>query len=109
MDVRPGGEWRLVMRGPEGRDYHNRIIYREVERPSRLVFENSPEKGCEPVSFVTKVDFSDADGKTRVDFRMTFSTGTARDQVAKTYGAVEGLTQTLGRLAEHIEKTSASH
>ncbi|MFZ0807017.1 MAG: SRPBCC domain-containing protein [Candidatus Sulfotelmatobacter sp.] len=109
MDVRPGGEWRLIMRGPDGRDYHNRIIYREVERPARLVFENSTEKGSEPVSFVTRVDFADASGKTRVDFRMTFSTGTARDQVAKTYGAVEGLTQTLGRLAEHIEKTSASH
>ncbi len=104
MDVRPGGEWRLVMRGPDGRDYHNRIIYREVEKPARLVFENSPEKGSEPVSFVTRVDFADAGDKTRVDFRMTFSTGAARDQVAKTYGAVEGLTQTLGRLAERLAK-----
>jgi activator of HSP90 ATPase len=24
MDVRPGGEWRLTMHGPDGRDYKNR-------------------------------------------------------------------------------------
>jgi uncharacterized protein YndB with AHSA1/START domain len=107
MDVKPGGEWRLIMRGPDGRDYHSRIIYREVKKPERLVYEHSPEKGSEPVSFTTTVTFNEQGGQTRIEFRMTFPTGAVRDQVAQTYGAVEGLTQTLGRLAEHIEKKSS--
>ena len=38
MDVRPGGVWRFVMHGPDGRDYQNKIVYREVKRPERLVY-----------------------------------------------------------------------
>jgi uncharacterized protein YndB with AHSA1/START domain len=37
MDVRPGGVWRFVMHGPDGRDYQNKITYLEVVRPERLV------------------------------------------------------------------------
>src|ERR1700677_3316170 len=38
MDVRPGGDWRLIMHGPDGRDYKNHSVFVEVEKPSRLVF-----------------------------------------------------------------------
>ena len=38
MDVRPGGEWRFVMHGPDGRDYKNRIIYNEIVKPERLTY-----------------------------------------------------------------------
>lgn len=38
MDVRPGGVWSLVMHGPDGRDYQNRFVYREIVKPERLVF-----------------------------------------------------------------------
>ena len=31
MDVKPGGEWQLVMHGPDGTDYKNRSIFKEVE------------------------------------------------------------------------------
>ena len=37
MDVREGGTSRYTMRGPDGTDYPNRVIYREVVRPERLV------------------------------------------------------------------------
>lgn len=108
MDVRPGGVWRLVMHGPDGRDYHNRIIYREVTRPERLVYEHCPEKGSEPVSFLTTVIFTSEGGRTRIDFRMVFPSAAERDRNVKTYGAVEGLTQTLGRLAEHVKTVASS-
>jgi uncharacterized protein YndB with AHSA1/START domain len=104
MHVQPGGEWRLTMRGPDGRDYHNRIIYREVVKPKRLVYEHSPEKGSEPVSFQTTVTFAEHAGKTRVDMTMLFPSAAARDHVAKTYKAVEGLAQTLGRLEEKLAR-----
>ena len=108
MNVRTGGEWRLVMRGPDGRDYRNRIIYREVKEPERLVYEHSPEKGSEPVSFCTTVTFAARGEKTEVGVTMLFPTAKAREHVAKTYRAVEGLASTLGRLEGMLAKMSGA-
>src|SRR5579863_6976594 len=58
MDVRPGGEWRLTMRGPDGTDYKNRIVFLEVAKPERLVYKHEPEKDTEPVNFETTVTFA---------------------------------------------------
>jgi uncharacterized protein YndB with AHSA1/START domain len=106
MDVRPGGEWRFIMHGPDGRDYHNRIIFREVRKPDLLVYENSPDKDTEPVRFVTTVSLTEEGERTRVRVQMIFPTAAERDHNVKTYGAVEGLRQHFGRLAEYVEKTS---
>jgi len=103
MDVRPGGVWRLTMRGPDGRDYKNRIVFVEVAKPERLVYKHEPEPGSEPVSFQTTVTFVEREGQTEVTVRMLFPSPQARDRVVKTYGAIEGLNQTLGRLADHLE------
>jgi uncharacterized protein YndB with AHSA1/START domain len=102
MQLKPGGVWRHVMHGPDGRDYQCRIVYREVVKPERLVYEHSPEEGCEPVRFETTVTFTALGDKTRIDFRSTFPSTAERDDNAKKYGAVEGLTDTLARLAEHL-------
>ncbi len=37
MDVRPGGAWRICMRGPDGVEHWARGVYREVVAPERLV------------------------------------------------------------------------
>ena len=107
MDVKAGGVWQHVMHGPDGRDYHNRIVYHEVSKPERLVYEHCPEKGSEPVSFLTTVTFTPEGKKTRIEFRMLFPSAAERDRNEKTYGAVEGLTQTLGRLAGYVEKMAS--
>ena len=31
MDLQPGGEWNLVMHGPDGTDYPNRKVFLEFE------------------------------------------------------------------------------
>lgn len=102
MDVRPGGTWRLVMHGPDGRDYPNHILYREVVKPERLVYEHTPEHGSEPVRFVSTVTFVEKGQQTEISMQMLFPTARHRDYVAKTYKAVEGLAQTLGRLEEKL-------
>src|ERR1700691_6347537 len=70
MDVRPGGIWRLVMRGPDGTDYKNKIVFLEVVKPERLVYKHEPEKGTEPSTHETTVTFesqgSPAAAKTKV-------------------------------------------
>lgn len=107
MDVRPGGVWRLVMRGPDGRDYRNRIVFLEVVKPERLVYQHDPEPGSEPVTFQVTVTFADEGGKTRLTMRMLFPSAEARDHVVKTYGAVEGANQTLHRLGGKLAEMAA--
>jgi uncharacterized protein YndB with AHSA1/START domain len=102
MHVKPGGVWRLVMRGPDGRDDHNRIVFLEVLKPERLVYKHDPEPGSEPVNFEVTVTFAADGAKTKLTMRMLFPSAAARDHVVKTYGAVEGLNQTLGRLEEML-------
>jgi uncharacterized protein YndB with AHSA1/START domain len=107
MDLRPGGIWRLVMHGPDGRDYHNRIVYLEVVEPERLVLKHEPDEECEPVGHQTTVTFADEGDATRVEFRMTFPSTKAREYVVKTYGAIEGGRQTFDRLGEHLASIGA--
>ena len=102
MNVTPGGTWRLIMRGPDGRDYHNKIVFDEVAKPERLVYRHLGEPGTEPVRFQTTVTFAERDRRTEVTLRMVFDTNEARDTVIKTYHAVEGGKQTLGRLAGYL-------
>jgi uncharacterized protein YndB with AHSA1/START domain len=59
------------------------------------------------VNFEVTVRFAAEGEKTRVHMRMLFPSAAARDHVVKTYGAVDGLTQTLGRLQEHLANRGA--
>lgn len=102
FDMRPGGEWRLTMHGPDGRDYENRIVYDEIVRPERIVYEHGGDNGA--VMFKSTITFEDLGGKTRVTMRGVFPTKENRDWVAKTYGAVEGVKQTLGRLSDYLTR-----
>jgi uncharacterized protein YndB with AHSA1/START domain len=103
MDVRPGGVWRFVMHGPDGRDYKNKIIFHEVVKNERLTYTHLGE-GEDPNQFETTVTF-DAEGtKTKLTLRSIFPTAAERDRVVKEYGAIEGGKQTLERLAHHLAK-----
>jgi uncharacterized protein YndB with AHSA1/START domain len=104
MDVRPGGTWRLVMHGPDGRDYKNRIVYLEVVKPERLVYKHEPEEGSEPVSILVTVTFAAEGAKTRMHMQMLFPTAEELQRVEQKYGAIEGLQQTLSRLEEELGK-----
>ena len=107
MDVRPGGIWRLTMRGPDGTDYRNRIVFLEVVKPARLVYKHDPEPGSEPVTFETTVTFDDEGAKTKLTMRQLFPSAAALQHVVSKYGAIEGAKQTLGRLAEHLPGMTA--
>ncbi|MBV8445086.1 MAG: SRPBCC domain-containing protein, partial [Candidatus Dormibacteraeota bacterium] len=68
VDLRSGGQYRLVMRAPAGPEMTLTGTYLTVEPPHRLVYtwhwESGPPGG-EPDSVVT-VEFLDRDGDTEV-------------------------------------------
>jgi uncharacterized protein YndB with AHSA1/START domain len=106
IDVRPGGVWRYVMHGPDGTDYPNRIDFREIAEPERLVYDHSGDSPDDPSRFLTTVTFEDQAGKTLLTMRALFETAALRDQVVREYGAEEGGKQHLARLAVHLENTA---
>ena len=102
FDMRPGGVWRFVMHGPDGRDYQNRITYEEVTPPERIVYRHGGGDDVEPVQFRQIITFEDLGGRTRIVWRGDFPTAGERDRVVKEHGADTGLVQTMARLAEYV-------
>lgn len=103
FDMKPGGIWRFVMHGPDGRDYQNRIAFDEVVPPERLVYRHGGGDDAEPIAFHVTVTFEDAGpGKTKLTLHALFPTAAERERVAKEHGAVEGAMQTLERLAAYL-------
>jgi uncharacterized protein YndB with AHSA1/START domain len=106
MDVRPGGVWKHVMHGPDGTDYPNKSVFKEIVKPERIVYSHGGGKaGAPSIHFETTWTFETVEsGKTRTTIRMVFSSAEDRDTVVKEYGAIEGGKQTLERLAEQLAK-----
>src|SRR6202171_5130006 len=99
MDVRPGGVWRFIMHGPDGVDYRNEIVYVEIVKPERLVYNH-----VSGPRFHVTVTFTEEGDQTRLNMQMLFESAAARDNTVKKFGAVEGLNQTLGRLQDYLAK-----
>jgi len=98
MEVRPGGIWRYVQRGPDGNTYAFSGIYREVDPPKRLVytFNFEPMPGHEHLETLI---LEEQDGKTKATNRVLFYTIEDRDGMLKT-GLETGTVETMNRLAE---------
>jgi uncharacterized protein YndB with AHSA1/START domain len=62
VDLRVGGRYRIVMRGPDGAEHRVGGVYRTIERPSKLVYTWKWEESPMADSVVT-VEFHDR-GKT---------------------------------------------
>jgi uncharacterized protein YndB with AHSA1/START domain len=101
FEFRPGGVWDFSMHGPDGTDYPNRIEWREIVPPERIVYLHG-ESDDDPAAFVSTVTLLDRGAATEVTLRAVFSTREQRDEVVERYGAIEGGKQTLGRLAAYI-------
>ncbi len=84
-DARVGGEWRVLMRSPEGEDYPAYGSYIEVVEPERIVMSHQWEKevaGVNPAHHATRVtvEFFEEGSGTRLEFRQTgLATVASRD------------------------------
>ena len=108
FELKPGGVWRFVMHGPDGRDYQNRITFDEVVPPARLVYRHDGGEDVEPVQFTQTLTFEDlGNNKTRLIWHGRFPTAEERARVIKEYGADKGLVQTLTRLGAHLATLTA--
>jgi len=93
MDVRPGGEWDLVMHGPDGTDYKNKSVFKEIVKNKRIVYEH-----VSAPKFIATVEFEAAGDETLIRWRMLFQTAEEFIQTVKTFKADEGLKQNVEKL-----------
>jgi uncharacterized protein YndB with AHSA1/START domain len=103
MEVKPGGIWEFVMHGPDGKDYKNKSIYKEIVQPERIVFEHvsSPK-------FLTTVTFTADGNKTLLSWHMLFETAEQFQQTVKTFKADEGLKQNIEKLEAYLQNKAVS-
>ena len=107
FEFRPGGIWRFVMHGPDGRDYQNRITFDEITPPERIVYRHDGGDDVEPVQFTQTATFEDiGNGQTRLTWHGTFPSTEERARVIREYGADKGLVQTMARLADYVVAVS---
>ena len=105
MEVKAGGVMRLMMHGPDGRDYPNKIVFIEVVKPERLVYRHSDDEGVELViNFHVTVTFEKQGNKTLLSMKSVFESAADLERVVKEYGAREGMTQHVGRLEAYVAK-----
>ncbi len=106
MEVKVGGVWQHVMHGPDGTDYPNKSIFKEIVKYERIVYSHSGgAKGVPGANFVATWTFeAQGKNKTKVTGRLVFPSAEERDTVANVYGAIEGGKQTLARLDDFLQK-----
>jgi len=93
MDVRPGGEWDLVMHGPDGTDYKNKSVFREIVKNKKIVYEH-----ISAPKFVATVEFEAQGDETLIRWSMLFRTAEEFIQTVKTFKADEGQKQNIEKL-----------
>jgi uncharacterized protein YndB with AHSA1/START domain len=99
IDLRPGGAWRFVGRGPSG-EYTFYGVYREVAPPERLVFTEifAPFPDVESVVSST---FTEENGKTRLTANCVYPSVEVRDMVMGT-GMATGAGISYDRLEDLV-------
>lgn len=104
VDLRVGGGFRFVLRGPDGKEMGMRGVYREIVPPERSVhmesFDDYPGE-----SQVTAV-FVEEGGKTTMTATVLYPSREVRDAVIQS-GMEHGAAESYDRLAELLASAEA--
>jgi len=99
MEVKPDGVWEFIMHGPEGTDYKNKHIYKEIIKPEKLVLfhETGPK-------FLMTATFKAQGDQTLVTLHSVFESAEQLQEVIKVFKADEGMVQNMDRLENYLIK-----
>ena len=95
MDLRVGGAWRYVWRNADGDEFTVQGVFREIERPARIVYTESM-MGSEAIQTIV---LTEEDGITTMVSSLLYGSRAERDAAIAT-GMDEGTSQCYDRLAE---------
>jgi uncharacterized protein YndB with AHSA1/START domain len=103
MDVRPGGKWRHVMRMPNGAEMVMDVVYLEVNKPERLVWQSVDygKATAHPASQMT-VTLEEVGKKTKWKLVSRFASMADRER-ANAIGFAGAISEGNDKLAELLK------
>ena len=98
FDFKPGATWKYTMHGPNGADFLNTSVFKEIVKPERIAFLH-----LLPVhEFLLTAAFEEFGVKTKLTFRQLFNTAEECQRI-KTF-ILEANEQNLDRLESVIKQ-----
>lgn len=96
MDLVAGGQWNLVMHGPDGTDYVNNSTFKEVIEFKKISYEHfNPH-------FIATIDFEAQGEQTLLNWHMLFDSAEVLQAIVKANNAAEGLKQNIEKLSAYL-------
>jgi uncharacterized protein YndB with AHSA1/START domain len=91
-----GGEWLLTMHGPDGSNFPNRSIFKEIVLNKKIVFEHfNPH-------FITTVLFHANENETQIEWTLLFDSAEMLQTIVRAHRADEGQKENIERLEQYI-------
>lgn len=96
MEVKTGGEWIFIMHGPDGTNYPNKTIFREIVEHKKIVHQH-----FDP-NFIAIIEFENRGNKTFLNWHKQYETKELFELVEKQHKANKGFKQTVEKLNTYL-------
>jgi len=107
IDLKVGGAYRFVWRGPDGAEMGMGGVYREIVPPERLVSTERFDDPWYPGEALDTMVLVEEDGKTTVTVTVLYESQEARDGVLKS-DMTRGIAESYDMLAELLASPAGS-
>ncbi len=101
MEVKPKGEWDLILHGADGTDYKNKSIFKEIVKHKKIVYNH-----ISAPKFLATIEFESLGDTTKISWQMLFETAEQFHQGVKVFKANEGLKQNIMKLEAYLKNRS---
>ncbi|MDI9256830.1 MULTISPECIES: SRPBCC family protein [Flavobacterium] len=98
MEIKPEGEWNLIMHGPDGTDYDNKSIFKEVVLHQKIIYEHTSVP-----KFTSTIQFESIANQTQLHWKMLFESKEEMIEVVKKFNAADGLRQNVEKLEAYLK------
>ena len=96
MNIQEGGEWIMTLHSPDGTNFPNKSIFKEIIPFKKILFEHFYPH------FMTTVLFTSKGEETQVDWTLLFNTAEMRETIVIAHKADEGQKQNMEKLEKYL-------
>jgi uncharacterized protein YndB with AHSA1/START domain len=101
VDLKVGGAYRFVWRGPDGTEMGMGGVYREIMQPERIVATEKFDDPWYAGEALDTMEFVEQDGKTTVTTTVLYESQEVRDAVLES-GMDRGVAESYDKLDEYL-------
>lgn len=105
VDLRVGGTWRFVSRGPDGTNMGHGGAYRVIQPPERLICTELFDDQSYPGETLISHEFVGRDGRTTLTSTLLYASPEGRDTVLR-YPMTRGVSESYDRLTAMLTENN---